>query len=88
MVSLASLDYRELGRCVGAALTGGGVTWIVFSWAAGLVAGRMHLSTHSRGYDLIVLVAGTVVWGGISLWVLRRSGSTLPRVLVRRLRLA
>ena len=37
MVSLASLDYRELGRCLAAALTGGAVTWIVFSWMSGEV---------------------------------------------------
>jgi len=88
MVSLASLDYREMGRCLGAAIAGGAVTWIVFAWLAGLAAGRIHLPTNSRWYDLVVLVSGSLVWGGISLWVLKRTGSALPGVLTRRLRLA
>lgn len=88
MVSLASLDYREMGRCLAASLTGGAATWIVFSWLAGMVIRSMHLAAHGRVYDLAVLVAGSLLWGGISFWVLRRTGSALPRVLMKRLRLA
>ena len=86
MVSLARLDYREMGRCLGAAITAGAVTWLVFTWFAGVITGKIHLSTHSRAYDLIVLVAGGLMWGGISLGVLKRTGSALPRILMKRLR--
>jgi putative peptidoglycan lipid II flippase len=88
MVSLASLDYRELGRCLAAALTGGAVTWIVFSWMAGEVMHGMHLAVQGRLYSLLVLAVGGLFWGGISLWVLKRTGSALPRVVMKRLRLA
>jgi putative peptidoglycan lipid II flippase len=88
MVSLASLDYRELGRCLAAALTGGSVTWIVFSWMAGKMMQRMHLAVQGRLYDLLVLAAGMLLWGAISLWVLTRTGSALPRAMMKRLRLA
>jgi putative peptidoglycan lipid II flippase len=88
MVSLASLDYRELGRCLAAALTGGAITWIVFSWMAGELIPRMHLAAHNRLNDLVVLVAGGLLWSAITLWVLSKSGSTLPKVMIKRLRLA
>jgi putative peptidoglycan lipid II flippase len=88
MVSLRRLDYPEIGRCLGASIAGGAVTWVLFSWLAGLAAATMHLSTHSRLYGLVVLIAGSLVWGGISIWVLKLTGSALPQVLMRRLRLA
>jgi putative peptidoglycan lipid II flippase len=88
MVSLASLDYREMGRCLGAAIAGGAVCWIAFSWILGSLAASMHFSLRGRFYNLAVLIGGTIVWGGISLWVLRQTGSALPRIVMRRLRLA
>jgi len=88
MVSLASLDYREMGRCLGAAIAGGAVCWIVFSWILGSLATSMHFSLRGRPHNLAVLIGGTIVWGGISLWVLRQTGSALPRIVMRRLRLA
>jgi putative peptidoglycan lipid II flippase len=88
MVSLASLDYRELGRCLAAALTGGAVTWIVFSWMAGEVMLRMHLAVQGRLYSLLVLAAGGLLWSAISWGVLTRTGSALPKVMMKRLRLA
>jgi hypothetical protein len=48
----------------------------------------MHMPTHSRWYQLMMLTVGGLVWGGISLWVLRWTGSALPRVLMKRMRLA
>ena len=88
MVSLASLDYREMVRCLGAATMGGAVTWVVFSWMAEAAAGRLHLPMHGRLYELSVLFLGGVVWGGICFWVLQRTGSALPSVLRKRMRLA
>jgi len=35
-----------------------------------------------------VLVGGGLLWGAISLWVLTRTGSALPKVMMKRLRLA
>jgi putative peptidoglycan lipid II flippase len=83
MVSLASLDYREFGRCLAAGLAGGAATWIIFSWLADMV-----IHTHSRWYDVVVLVAGGMLWTGISIWVLKRTGSALPGVILKRMRLA
>jgi putative peptidoglycan lipid II flippase len=88
MVSLASLDYGEMGRCIGASIASGAVTWVVFSWLAGLVADSVHLPTHSRWYQLTMLAMGSLVWAGISFGVLRWTGSALPRVLMKRMRLA
>ena len=47
----------------------------------------MHLAAHNRLNDLIVLVAGGLLWSAISLWVLTRAGSVLPKVMMKRLRL-
>ena len=88
MVSLASLDYGELRRCLVAALAGGFVTWGVFSWLAGNLMRRMDVASHNRVNDLVILVAGGVLWSGMTLWVLKSLGSALPRVMMKRLRLA
>ena len=88
MVSLASLDYREMGRCVLAGCVGGSATWFVFSWLAGELARGVHLPDHGRVYNLVVLMFGGLVWGGISLGLVRRMGSELPRIVTKRLRLA
>ena len=87
MVSLASLDYREMGRCLVASLAGGAATWAIFSWLAGIAVGSMHLA-HGRVYQLVVLIAGSLLWGGISVGLLTRMGSALPRVILKRMRLA
>jgi putative peptidoglycan lipid II flippase len=83
MVSLASLDYREMGRCVASGVVGGVVTWVVFSWVAGMV-----FHSRSRWYDLIVLLLGGGLWMGISLLMLKQTGSQLPHVVQKRLKLA
>ena len=79
MVSLVSLDYPELGRCLAAALTGGAVTWIVFSWLGSVVIRGLHLAGHHRLNDMVVLAVGGLVWTAISMWVLARTGSELPQ---------
>jgi putative peptidoglycan lipid II flippase len=83
MVSLASLDYAELGRCLlAAAVSGVGVS-VVFGW----LGGELHraIAGHTRWIDLAVLLAGTVMWLAIAKWVLEKTGSALPRVAMKRL---
>jgi putative peptidoglycan lipid II flippase len=90
MVSLASLDYREIGRCVLAAVASGVAAWAIFSWLGGMIihAWGTHLPAHSRWTDLAVLIAGTVLWGGSAVWILQKAGSALPKVMMKRLGLA
>jgi putative peptidoglycan lipid II flippase len=87
MVSLASLDYPELGRCLLAALASGGVVSIVIR-ALGRLPSHFfgaYLATHLRVTDLALLVAGTAVWVAITASVLEKTGSALPRVMMKRL---
>ncbi|KAA6460284.1 virulence factor MviN [Acidobacteria bacterium AB60] len=89
MVSLASLDYREMGRCLAAGLAAGVAVWAVFIGLLGAAAHQLGWEIgSSRGWDLVVLAVGTVSWLGIAVWVLEKSGSALPRVARRRLRLS
>ena len=94
MVSLASLDYRELGRCLLAAAAAGASVWIIFSWLAALLGGLLvrlfgaHLPAHSRWTDLAVLLAGTALWFLVTDRVLARAGSVLPQVARQRLGLS
>ena len=87
MVSLASLDYAELGRCLLAALASGAAVWGVSLWMGGRAA--RHLFVHGRAdqraLDLILLLAGTALWLLLSDWILRKSGSALPGVVRKRL---
>ena len=83
MVSLATLDYREMGRCLASSATAGAITWVGFSWVAGK---SVHM--HTRWYDLSVLVLGGALWMSISIFVLNQTGSELPRTVLKRLRLA
>ncbi len=83
MVSVASLDYAELGRCLLAAMVSGAGVGVVFGW----LGGALHhaIPGHVQWIDLAVLVAGTVMWVAVAKWVLQKSGSALPRVAMRRL---
>jgi len=79
MVSLASLDYRELGRCLGAGAVAGAAVWLgIFG------AGRI-LTGHSRWVDAGELAVGSALWVLIAGWLLNRLGSALPRAALRRL---
>jgi putative peptidoglycan lipid II flippase len=87
MVSLASLDYVELGRCL---LTGAvscasawATVWAVDGMLARFPSMALHL--HARGSDVLVLVVGTAVWLAITKVVLEKAGSALPRVAMKRL---
>jgi putative peptidoglycan lipid II flippase len=90
MVSLASLDYAEMGRCLLASCAGGAAAWFVAFALAGLFrhlprAAELH---HARAItDTLVLAGGIAVWTAITMWILEKSGSALPRVAMRRLRL-
>jgi len=86
MVSLASLDYQELARCLVAAVASGTAVWAAFT-----LFGAMHLrafAAHSRWLELAELVAGLALWGTVALWILHKAGSALPSVMRKRLRLA
>jgi putative peptidoglycan lipid II flippase len=87
MVSLASLDYTELGRCLLAATAGGAAVWVIFSWIGGLVIQRFggHFLAPSRWTELAVVLAASIVWLAVTDRVLARAGSVLPRVARRRL---
>jgi putative peptidoglycan lipid II flippase len=83
MVSLASLDYREMGRCLASGLAAGAITWFTFSWIAGRI-----VHTRSRWFELVLVLLGGALWMGISSLVLKQTGSELPRVMMKRLRIA
>jgi putative peptidoglycan lipid II flippase len=87
MVSLASLDYEELGRCLLAALASGAGVWAIVWGLRGLFGhlGWSHLPAQIRWTDLGMLVAGTLVWVVVAKWVLEKTGSALPRVAMKRL---
>jgi putative peptidoglycan lipid II flippase len=83
MVSLASLDYTELGRCLLAAAVSGVGVGVIFGWLGGAL--HKEIPGHIQWIDLAVLVAGTVLWLAVAKWVLEKSGSALPRVAMKRL---
>jgi putative peptidoglycan lipid II flippase len=89
MVSLASLDYKEIGRCLLAALTSGFAVWIAV-WGANTVLAQLPnqvLLRHARVYDVCVLAIGITVWLAITKEVLEKTGSALPKIAMARLRL-
>ena len=87
MVSIASLDFVELGRCLVAALASGGVVWAAI-WGLGRLPIRMlhsHVPAAIRWTDLSQLAVGCALWMAIAVWTLERTGSALPRVAMKRL---
>jgi putative peptidoglycan lipid II flippase len=89
MVSLASLDYAEIGRCLVAGIASGAVVWSVLIWFFGVATHVLGWKlTASRVWDLAVLLAGATLWLVVARWVLERTGSALPRVAMKRLRLS
>jgi putative peptidoglycan lipid II flippase len=83
MVSLASLDYAELGRCLLAALVSGTVVGLLFTRIAAVL--HAAIPGYFLWIDLAILVAGTMLWLAIIKWVLEKTGSDLPRVAMKRL---
>ena len=74
MVSLAGLEYPELGRALLAAL-------VSFAALAGL---RQLVHTTSRLHELGLLAVAAILWIGVCALVLRLTGSSLPGQLTRR----
>ena len=83
MVSLASLDYAEIGRCLLAAAVSCAGVGALFAWLRAALHTAMPGET--RWIDLAVLVAGTALWLAVVKWVLEKSGSALPRATMKRL---
>jgi putative peptidoglycan lipid II flippase len=78
MVSLAGLDYRELGRCLAVGAVSGAAVW-----AAIYGMGRL-LPGHSRWMDAAELALGSALWLLIASGLLDRFGSALPRIALKR----
>ena len=89
MVSLASLDYAEMGRCLLASCAGGaGAGFVPGRWPGSSTTRRLARLHHGRSIaDAAILFAGGAVWIVVTMWVLDRSGSALPSVTMGRLRL-
>jgi putative peptidoglycan lipid II flippase len=87
MVSMASLDFAEMGRCLSAGLAGGGVAWGALWGVDKLLVSWLHRQTAAqiRWIDLGLLMLGCGLWVVVARWVLERTGSALPRVAMRRL---
>ncbi len=90
MVSLASLDFAEMGRCLLAALAGGAAAGLLV-WGGSIFFLRLpaaHLALNGRWGDAILAAAGAALWLALVKWVLEKTGSALPKVAMRRLGLA
>jgi len=85
MVSIASLDFAELGLCLLAATASGAAVWGVFTWLGGVA--HHLLPGQIRWTDVALLAVGSVLWGAIAKWTLEKTGSALPRVMMKRLEL-
>lgn len=90
MVSVASLDLAEMGRCLLAGCASGAAAWAL-AWTLAALARRVPViaQSHHAHYwvDSAILLVGLAVWTPIAKWILERSGSELPRVAMRRLKL-
>lgn len=78
MVSLVSIDYAELARCLTAGAAGAGSLWLAM-----YSTHRLHLPA-TRWMDLIELVLGSAAWIAIAGFTLSRLGSALPRALLKK----
>jgi putative peptidoglycan lipid II flippase len=86
MVSLASIEFNELGRCFVAGITGG---LVAFAFKTGLIWMAVKLGhaamAETRWGDLALIVIGGLVWLISVDWVLKMMGSALPGVMRKRL---
>jgi putative peptidoglycan lipid II flippase len=90
MVSLAGLDYEELGRCLLTGAVSGAAVWLVCGplWNWGLHAAGLTAHIQSRWFELAILLAGSALWTALAYGLLVKTGSALPQVLRKRLKLA
>jgi putative peptidoglycan lipid II flippase len=85
MVSLASLDFTEMARCLLAAVVSGGAVELL-AMAIGSAFAHLHgAHVPARAVDLAVLIAGTALWLLLLKVILEKTGSALPRVAIQRL---
>lgn len=75
LVSLAHLEWAEFARAAAAAVLAYALTWLV-------VHRFGPATTHAK--DVMVIVAGSVVWGMVVAGVLLASGSKLPKQVLKR----
>ena len=90
MVSLAGLDYREMARCLFASIVAGTGAWLV-AWASRRALFHLaaaHLLHRTRWTDVAILVCGSLIWALIAKVILEKTGSALPRIAMKKLRLA
>jgi putative peptidoglycan lipid II flippase len=87
MVSLASLDFAEMGRCLTAGLAAGGVVWAAIWGLVNLPILWLHVQAPAqiRWIYLSIGVVGCALWVLIAKWVLEKTGSALPKVAMERL---
>jgi putative peptidoglycan lipid II flippase len=89
MVSLASIEYGELARCLAAGAAGGvaafGLQAITFG-AFTLAHRAAWMKTHWS--EAALLIAGALLWVAVADWVLRLTGSALPQVMRKRLEMS
>jgi putative peptidoglycan lipid II flippase len=90
MVSLASLDYPELARCLAAALAAGTAVWAVLTGLGHIPLSLLHphIPANIRWMDLAILLLGCTLWLAVARWVLEKTGSALPKVALKRLGLS
>lgn len=87
MVSLASIDFAEIGRCLIAAAVAALGTWLT-AWGLRLAAAHLPaigLLHRARVLDAVILLVGTAVWVMIVKLALDKAGSALPKVTLKRL---
>ena len=89
MVSLASLDMPELGRCLVAGLAAGAVAWASV-WAMLHLVAKLPLELPHRAQcvNAVVLLVAFSLWLMVARATLEATGSALPRAILKKLRLA
>ena len=75
MVSVAELEFAELGRSLAAAVAASAAAWLLRS---ALPAAHTHTAS------LLQLLGGSVFWLAIVFAMLRITGSRLPEIILRR----
>jgi putative peptidoglycan lipid II flippase len=89
MVSLASIEFDELGRCFFAAVAGGVAAFGLKTGAVWIAVKLGHTAMmETRWADAMLLIAGGLLWLGVVDLVLNKLGSALPVVMRKRLGLA